>query len=126
MLRPLTLLLAALALLALPPTALSQSAGDEQYADPFGEVEEPSGSPEPQGGTEDGSAPAAPAPAAPPTPATPAETVADDSAVSDIEATSAQLPRTGLPVAFLATLGAVMLLAGVTIRRGAARAGPRS
>ena len=40
--RRLVTLLAALFLLALPPAALAQSAGDEQYADPFGEVEEPS------------------------------------------------------------------------------------
>ena len=42
--RRLVTLLAALSLLALPAAALAQSAGDEQYADPFGEVEEPSGS----------------------------------------------------------------------------------
>ena len=53
-------------MLALPSAALAQSAGDEQYADPFGQTEQPDGSqgqpaPEPQ-----------PAPA-PATPAAPAE-----------------------------------------------------
>ena len=42
--RRLVTVLAALCLLALPSAALAQSAGDEQYSDPFGDVEEPSGS----------------------------------------------------------------------------------
>jgi hypothetical protein len=33
-------------MLLVPSAAMAQSAGDEQYADPFGEVEEPSGSQE--------------------------------------------------------------------------------
>ena len=37
-------LLLAVSLLALPAAAMAQSAGDEQYADPFGQTDEPSGS----------------------------------------------------------------------------------
>ena len=41
--RRLVTLLIAASMLALPCAALAQSAGDEQYADPFGQVEEPNG-----------------------------------------------------------------------------------
>lgn len=112
------LLLALLALLAPASAALAQNAGDEQYADPFGEVEQPSGSEEPEQGTESPEAPAQS------TPATPVDTVAQDSAAP--EAGAAQLPRSGFPVLLLVAFGWTLLVAGVAIRRGAAEPGPRS
>ena len=40
--RRIVALFLAVSLLALPSAAMAQSAGDEQYADPFGQAEEPS------------------------------------------------------------------------------------
>ena len=105
--RRLVTLLAALFLLALPPAALAQSAGDEQYADPFGEVEEPSGS---QG---------EPAPALEPEPApAPAEPAASgEEAVASQETAAPTLPATGLPAGLVAGAGALLLAGGTTLRR---------
>jgi hypothetical protein len=105
--RRLVTLLAALSLLAFPAAALAQSAGDEQYEDPFGEVEEPNGS---QG---------EPAPEPEPEPA-PAQN--DDSlGTSEPEVTEQSaaptLPATGLPAALLAGTGALLFAAGTTLRR---------
>ena len=101
--RRLVTLLAALFLLALPPAALAQSAGDEQYADPFGEVEEPSGS-QP-----------APEPAPAPAPAEPA--ASGEEAVVSQETDAPALPATGLPAGVLAGAGAVLLAGGAGLRR---------
>jgi LPXTG-motif cell wall-anchored protein len=110
--------LSVLALLAFPATALAQSAGDEQYSDPFGKVEDGSGTGGGGGGggnaTEapapDTSTPAAPAPA-------PAETSVESTGTTATDATGAQLPRTGLPVLLLAGAGALLALAGAALRR---------
>ena len=96
--RPLLACMAVLALLLCPAGALAQSAGDEQYADPFGEVEEPSGS------QEEPAAPAEPAPA----PA-PAETgVPAEEAVASQETAAPTLPATGLPIGLMAGAGAAL------------------
>ena len=102
--------------LALPGAALAQSAGDDQYRDPFGEE----GQQQDQGGgdqtapnTSGQSAPAptpAPAPAPTTTGAERAATVAGDT-----------LPRTGLGAGIVAALGVVMLLGGFALRRAAGR-----
>jgi hypothetical protein len=118
--RPLLTLVALAASLALPSSALAQSAGDEQYTDPFGQedpaaqpqepapepepapeqpVEQPSGTVEPATGG-DGTAEAAPT----------AEAAQEGSAT---------LPRTGGPVLLFAAIGYALLLAGVAIRRKA-------
>ena len=98
-------LLLAMSLLALPTAAMAQSAGDEQYSDPFGQTDEPNGSqdnpaPEPE-----------PAPA-PATPAAPAE-----QAVTSQEAAAPTLPATGLPAFLLASAGAMLLASGAALRR---------
>ena len=103
--RRIVALFLAVSLLALPSAAMAQSAGDEQYADPFGQTEEPSGSqgepaPEPD---------AAPAPAAPAAPA--------EQAVSSQEAAAPTLPATGLPAYLLASAGAMLLGSGAALRR---------
>ena len=106
--RTAPLLLAVLAL-ALPSAALAQSAGDEQYADPFGQVKDGGG----QGQQADQPTQSAPAPAA--TPATPAE-----QATASQDTAAPTLPRTGpgLPAWYIAINGAVLLLAGTALRRG--------
>jgi hypothetical protein len=98
-------------MLILPSAALAQSAGDEQYADPFGQVEQPN-----NGQGQQTQAPAEPAPA-------PAQTTAPapatDQAAASQETAAPTLPRTGpgLPSWYLAINGAVMLLAGTALRR---------
>jgi hypothetical protein len=108
--RLVTLLLAA-SLLALPCSALAQSAGDEQYADPFGQVEEPNGGQGDQGQAPDQSAPAPAAPAQT-APATGAE-----QSVAAQDTAAPTLPRTGFPAILLAGTGALLLGAGTTLRR---------
>jgi LPXTG-motif cell wall-anchored protein len=105
--RRLTAALAAMALLAAPAGAVAQSAGDEQYSDPFGDVSEP--------GQDQGTPNEAPAPAA-----EPAEepAVAESQAAADPDSEST-LPRTGFPAALSALLGALLVGAGISMRRRA-------
>jgi hypothetical protein len=113
--RALATLLAVAAFLAVPGAALAQSAGDEQYVDPFqGGDEQPAPAPqeEPQ------AAPAAPEPAAPAPAAPPADTGEDGQVVAEPAQTDAPtLPRTGLPVVLVFSAGYALLLAGVALRR---------
>jgi hypothetical protein len=109
----LLLLLAALAAcLALPAGALAQSAGDDQYTDPFGGGDEPAQQEAPTGDQPAGSAPDAsePAPGGNGT----AEAAPTAEAAQD---TSPTLPRTGAPVVLFAAAGYALLLAGIAIRR---------
>lgn len=105
---------AALAL-SLPGAALAQSAGDDQYRDPFGEE----GQPQDQGGDDtgrtapDASGQSAPAPA--PTPAPAPSTAAEPTAT-----VAGELPRTGLGAGLVAALGVVLLGAGIGLRRASA------
>jgi hypothetical protein len=102
--RSVPLLLTLLAL-ALPSAALAQSAGDEQYADPFGQVDEPNES--------DGQQAQAPEPEpAPAEPVAPAEEPA-----ASQEAAQPTLPATGLPALLLAGSGALLLTGGTALRR---------
>ena len=98
-------LLLALSLLALPSAAMAQSAGDEQYSDPFGQTDEPNGS-------QDNPAPEPEAAPAPATPAAPAE-----EAVASQDAAAPTLPATGLPAFLLASAGATLLASGAALRR---------
>jgi len=105
--RRLAVLIAALALAA-PGTAFAQSAGDEQYQDPFGDDQAaatptPTPTPAPSGSTTTPAAPAAPAstPAPAPAPAV---------------AASQQLPRTGNDPITPAVAGFWLLLGGVALR----------
>ena len=114
--RRLTVLAAVLALVAagpVAPSALAQSAGDDQYEDPFaGEEQEPS-----QGGGEEPAATATPAPA----PAEPAQEPAAEAtpAAPGAEPASPQqpeLPRTGLDAGPILAIGAVLLGGGIALR----------
>jgi hypothetical protein len=107
-------LLILVAALAVPAGALAQSAGDEQYTDPFGgqdqgATEQPAAPPSDTGSEPapggDGSAEPEPSAEAAPS-AEPAQTT-----------TSPTLPRTGAPVVLFAAAGYALLLAGVAIRR---------
>jgi LPXTG-motif cell wall-anchored protein len=118
-----TCLLAAAAL-ALPAGAWAQSAGDDQYQDPFapgsgqtdgggngtdgssdsGGADAPSAQPAPEPATPE---PAAPEPAAPttaPAPVAPA-------------ASAQELPRTGADGRLVALAGTVLLISGLALRR---------
>lgn len=88
--------------LAAPATAYGQSAGDEQYEDPFAPgTEEPQATPEPA---------SAPAPASGGEASAPAPTPAP-------EATAAQqLPYTGADVEIVLAAGAALLAGGVVLR----------
>jgi hypothetical protein len=117
-------ILLGLALLA-PTPALGQSAGDEQYVDPFQDTpgdnaggQSNSGSQGGQGGAGSQGGGEAVAP--------PAEPAAPEGAAS-VEAPATQdsapggdglaLPRTGLPAAVLGLIGLLVLAGGVTLRR---------
>jgi hypothetical protein len=119
--------------MAVPGSALAQSAGDEQYIDPF--QEPPADSEGGQGGGSQDASPGgsagggggesgsggssgtgSPAPtveetAPPATDAAPGTTAAPETGSSPV------LPSTGLPFAPVAALGLLLVVAGVALRR---------
>jgi hypothetical protein len=108
--------LALLSALVVPSAAFGQSAGDEQYSDPFGgdepqQQEQPAQSqpqqPEAPAGTVE--QPAAPAPS----------DGGGEVAAAPAQATDPSLPVTGLPALVLLAVGAGMLAAGLLVRRRA-------
>jgi LPXTG-motif cell wall-anchored protein len=109
--RRLAALVATLAVAAVAPApAGAQSAGDDQYQDPFagqgGGEPAPSATPAPEGEAPPAAAPPAEAPA--PVTAAPAA----PAAVS----TQAPLPYTGSETVLVALAGAALLLAGLALR----------
>ena len=110
---------AAVMLALLPASAAAQSAGDEQYEDPFGEEQSqatPTATPEPAPPAQPAQpAPAQPAPAQP----APAQTAPAPAAAP---AQAAQLPRTGSDAALPGVLGLILLAAGVALRAHVRRA----
>jgi len=109
--RRLVAALAAMALLAAPASARAQSAGDEQYSDPFGGGDQPT--------QDQGNSNASPAPAADPAGQEPAAESSTDSATAADTGDEGTLPRTGFPIALTALLGALFLCAGASMRRRA-------
>jgi hypothetical protein len=104
----------ALALLVLPAGALAQSAGDDQYTDPFAPAEEPQG-----GGGSDPEPTEAPTPApAPAPPEEPAVEGAQESQAPAVEP-APTLPRSGFPAGAAAGTGALLVAAGAALRRRA-------
>jgi hypothetical protein len=113
-------------LTVLPGVSFAQSAGDEQYVDPF---QEPQGGGQGGGGGGQGtgggseSTPPDTGSAAPETgTAEPAPPAAEGggfggSASGAPESGAAVLPRTGLPVGLAAILGTVFLVGGTALRR---------
>jgi hypothetical protein len=108
---------AAVGLALLPAAAAAQSAGDEQYEDPFGDQQptqaKPTATPAPAAPATQAQATSTPAPAAP-APAAPAAVAAAPA--------QAELPRTGGDARPPALLGLVLLSAGVALRARARRA----
>ena len=104
-LAPALLVTAALALA--PAAALAQSAGDDQYRDPF---EGGSGGQQQEQPTDQPAPEPAPAPAPEPAPGGDGEA---ETAAPAVDA----LPRTGGPVALIAGLGAALAGAGLAVRR---------
>jgi hypothetical protein len=106
--RAIAALILAVAMLAAPASALAQSAGDEQYVDPFQdegngeqvEQQEPQPAPAPEQPSE-------------PLPSVEGEAPAAEAA----QETAPSLPRTGAPVLLFAAAGYALLLAGIAIRR---------
>jgi hypothetical protein len=97
----------------LPAAASAQSAGDEQYEDPFGDEQPQSQAtpaPTQAPAAEPAQSEATPAPAAPAQPAPAAA-----------PATAAQLPRTGGDAWLPGLLGLFLLSAGVALRAHARR-----
>jgi LPXTG-motif cell wall-anchored protein len=99
--------LVAAGLLAAPATALGQSAGDDQYEDPFageqqsqgGESEEPSAAPTPEPAAPGAEPELQPVPESGPAPAS-----------------QPQLPRTGADTGAILIAGAILLAGGVALR----------
>ena len=115
--RPQALLvLAVLTALVVPSAAFGQSAGDEQYTDPFGGDEPQQAQPQqpepqqPEAPTGTVEQPAAPAPS---------EGGGGEVAAEPAQPTDPSLPVTGLPALTLLAVGAGMLAAGLAVRRRA-------
>jgi hypothetical protein len=114
--RTLAVLAAALTLAA-PAAALAKGAGDEQYADPFGQVH----TKKKHSGSNQQSGPQAQAPSSQTT--APAQTQGIQTQTQPTQpaasssSSSPELPRTGLSVALLAFAGIALLGAGRVLRR---------
>ena len=107
--------LVAAGLLAAPASALGQSAGDEQYEDPFaGEDQQEQPSPDTPVSS-DGSEEPAPAPAEP-APAATGQEPAPAPAAESASATAAQLPNTGADAGAVLFAGTILLAGGVALR----------
>jgi hypothetical protein len=110
------LVLFLLTALMLPSAASAQSAGDEQYTDPFGgegqQEQQQSQGQQPETSAEPVEEPA------PPEPSTAAEP-SGEAAGASAESSDPSLPVTGLPALAMLLGGASMLAAGAVVRRRA-------
>jgi biopolymer transport protein ExbB len=114
MTRSLLIIAALLCALAAPSAALAQGAGDEQYEDPFGDEQSEQSEPAPAP-----TATPAPAQSAPSAPAPTATPSAAQAPAQAAPAPAEELPRTGADAGWLALAGAVLLAAGLALRRRA-------
>lgn len=102
---PVAAALAALAVSA-PGSALAQSAGDDQYRDPFA-GQDSGGQEQAEEPTDTGSS----------TPVAPSEPTTAPTAAPSSAETSGTLPYTGLPAALVSGAGLLLLAAGFGLRR---------
>jgi len=93
--------------LAVPATAFGQSAGDDQYVDPFGSQPNEQGDGGSGGQNDNTQADSAPAPTESATPSSGAVQSAGD----------ATLPRTGLPLVAVGLSGVFFLVGGFALQR---------
>jgi hypothetical protein len=101
--------------LALPPAALADSAGDNQYQDPFSNApSQPKQNKTPSSGTQGSGTTQTPAPA-PPESAAPTQTSAATAAAATPSG-SDTLPRTGFPLVPVAAIGAALVGVGLALR----------
>ena len=105
--------------LIVPATAAAQSAGDEQYQDPFGGGNGNGGNGN-GGNSGGGGGTSQPAPTATPAPSTAQPAVTPTAAGSPAASAAApgdELPRTGAPVGLVALAGVLLLAGGLALRR---------
>ena len=104
--------------LAAPGSVLAQSAGDEQYRDPFaGTPEHPSDQQVPD---DSGNAGQDAAPAPQPAPTQAPQPVPESSVAEQVPAEQVpteELPRTGAPVVLLVAAGVLLVGVGTSLRR---------
>ena len=110
--RRLPAAVAVAAVLAFPAAAAADSAGDNQYQDPFSNVPSQPKKKKTQSQQPATSTTPAPSPSAPATSTPTATTAAPSSSTS-----SGQLPRTGFPLLPVAAVGAALIGAGLGLRR---------
>ena len=109
--------LAAAGLLAAPAPALGQSAGDDQYEDPFaGEDQQEQPAPDPDTPVDDGGG-TQPAPAEPePVPAATGQEPAPAESAPPATSAQEQLPNTGADAGTVLLAGSILLAGGVALR----------
>jgi hypothetical protein len=107
--------------LALPSAALAQSAGDDQYQDPFAGQEQPQGGGGNSGGGNSGGG-AGGGGQGDNAQASPSQTASGDGSQGQTAQAGDTLPRTGMPAFLLLAYGWALLVGGVALRR-AGRAG---
>jgi hypothetical protein len=118
--RPLLTTAAVAVSLALPSAALAQSAGDDQYTDPFSGQDAPAqGDGNNSGGDSQGNSGTAPPPASGDAGTAPAQETPPAAGGNGTASGGETLPRTGPAVAAQLLLGAgsMLLLGGFAIRR---------
>jgi LPXTG-motif cell wall-anchored protein len=104
--------------LAAPGAALAQSAGDEQYQDPFGnDQEQPQPTPQPDTPSSSSDDAGTTAQATPTPAATAPAPTATTATTAQASVGQEQLPRTGADAGLIALGGAVLLVGGVALRR---------
>ena len=104
--------------LSFPAAAIAQSAGDEQYGDPFAGQDQPQGEPQDEESQETAPAPT-PAPAPAPAPAPTTIAPAESTTVEPTATVAGTLPRTGAETGWLAASALLLLAAGAGLRRAA-------
>jgi hypothetical protein len=113
----LLMLALAVPVVAAPATAFAQSAGDDQYVDPFQDDQTGNGNQNDSNSQGDGTN-ATPTPDQP-TAQAPADTgdTAAANAAGEANSSGTTLPRTGMPPGELALVGVILLAGGFALRR---------